>query len=145
MTHRTLVVGLLAGCLTLAAPAAAAAHGGQPQGVAVLNFTRFQPVAQDVVVPAGQTARFPVGADNYGRVSLLVSGSTTPGAGPLAIGTLYGPPLVPSGPPRPLGVDANGNVATAHVEPVLGPAMVIVVVNNSTANATLTLSAYLAN
>ena len=57
MLRRLLVIFLVLSCLG-AAPALA--QQTSPQGVVVMNFTRFEPVAQDVVVPAGQTVILPV-------------------------------------------------------------------------------------
>ena len=137
------VVALLAvGCLALAA---VPAQAQQAPGMAVINFTRFAMVARDVVVPAGETARFNLDVHNYGRVSLLVAGETRPQAGPIGLQTLYGPALVPAAGPRPLPVGEDGHIAVSFVEPVLGPMMVIAVHNDSAADAHLTISAYLAN
>jgi len=130
------------GCLALAA---VPAQAQEVASVAVNNFTRFTPVARDVVVPAGETARFSVDAHNYGRVSLLIAGETRPDAGPIALHTLFGPPLVPGHGPRPLPVNENGRIAVSFVEPVHGPSMVIAIHNDSAAPARLTISAYLAN
>jgi hypothetical protein len=141
MRGRFVAVLLVAGCLLLTAHPARAQEA---TGVAVINFTRFAPVAQDVVIPAGGSARFNVDARNYGRVSLLIAGETRPGAGPIAVQTLFGPPHVPGGTPHPLPVNDNGQIAVSFVEPVRGPSMVIVVRNDSAADARLTISAYLA-
>lgn len=138
-----IVAALLA--VSCAALAAVPAHAQETAGVAVINFTKFVPVAQGVVVPAGQTARFNVDARNYARVSLLVAGETRPDAGPIGLQTLFGPPLVPGAEPRPLPVGADGRIAASFVEPARGPALVIVIHNDSAADARLTISAYLAN
>ena len=122
MSRRIFATLLAVSCVALAA---VPAHAQVTAGVAVSNFTKFVPVAQGVVVPAGQTARFNVDARNYGRV--------------------FGPPLVPGAEPRPLPVNADGRIALSFVEPALGPALVIVIHNDSAADARLTISAYLAN
>jgi hypothetical protein len=138
-----IVAALLAvGCLALTA---LPANAQEVAGVAVNNFTKFTPVARDVVVPAGETIRFNLDARNYGRVSLLIAGETRPEAGPIGLLTLFGPPLVPASGPRPLPVSENGRIAVSFVEPVQGPAMVIAIHNDSAAAARLTISAYLAN
>ncbi len=142
MSGRIVAALLAVSCLALAA---LPAHAQEAASVAVINFTKFVPVAQGVVVPAGQTARFNVDARNYGRVSLLIAGETRPDAGPLAVQTLFGPPLVPASDPRPLPVNGDGRLAVSFVEPARGPAMAIVIRNDSAADARLTISAYLAN
>ena len=142
MSGRIVAALLALGCVALAA---VPAHAQVTAGVAVANFTKFIPVAKGVVVPAGQTARFSVDARNYGRVSLLVAGETRPDAGPIGLQTLFGPPLVPGADPHPLPVGPDGRIAISFVEPARGPAMAIVVHNDSAADASLTISAYLAN
>jgi hypothetical protein len=144
MSGKTVAVLLTVGCLALAAVPARAQEQGVA-GVAVVNFTRFTAVARDVVVPAGKTVRFNLDSRNYGRVSLLIAGETRPQAGPIGLLTLFGPPLVPASGPRPLPVNEDGRIAVSFVEPVLGPAMVIAVHNDSQADARLTIGAYLAN
>ena len=131
-----LSVGLIA---STAAPAL-----GQTPDLTLVKFTKYVSVAQGVVVPAGQSVRFRVDAHNFGRVSLLVAGDTRPDAGPIALQTLFGPPLVPAGDPQPLTVGADGHIAVSFVEPVRGPSMVIAVHNDSAADAHLTIGAYLA-
>jgi hypothetical protein len=131
-----LSVGLLA---STAAPAL-----GQEPDLTLVKFTKYVPVAKGVVVPAGQTVRFRVDSHNFGRVSLLVAGDTQPGATSIDLQTLFGPPLVPGGDPRPLTVNADGKIAVSFVEPVRGPSMVIAIHNDSTAGVTLTIGAYLA-
>lgn len=144
MLKKAVGTGLLAATLALlcAAPALA---GARPQEVFVVNNTRFELVAREAVIPAGESARFEVRSDHFGRVSLLVAGSTAPGAGSPAIVTLFGPPLVPAAPPRPLRVNEDGRIRDRLIEPVFGPAMVIVVHNDTGAEATITLSAYFTN
>ena len=147
MTRRIVAVMLAVGFLVLSGAYAAEheAEDRELQGVAVINFTRFAPVARDIVVSAGQTARFNVRSRNYSRVSLLIAGETRPDAGPIGVRTLFGPPLVPASGPRRLPVGENGRIAASFVEPVLGPTMVIAIHNDSASDARLTISAYLAN
>ena len=114
-------------------------------GVAVLNFTKYTPVAQGAVVLAGQTRRFSVDARNYSRVSLLIAGETRPDAGRLGLVMLFGPPVVPGGEPHSLPVGPEGRIAVSFLEPVLGPAMVIAIHNDSSADARVTIGAYLSN
>ncbi len=143
MTRQIVAVLLVLGCLAVTTASA------EPQldapGVTVLNFTKFVPVARDVMVPAGETARFNLRSGNFGRVSLLIAGGTRPDAGRLGLRTLFGPPLVPAAGPRPLPVNENGRIAVSFVQPVLGPAMTIIVHNDSSSDARLTISAYLTN
>lgn len=115
-----------------------------PQPVVVVNQTRFQPVAQDVTIASGQSQRFEVRSDGFARVSVLLAGSTTPGTGGLRIATSYGPPFVPGTGVRAM-IDPAGMIRGRVLEPVLGPAMAIVVSNDSTADARISLSAYFAN
>jgi len=143
MMKKILAVLAAAGCL--AAVPAMAQEEPQPQAVVVLNNTRFEPLGEDVLIPAGQSHRFEVRSGGFARASLLIGGATRPGAGVLRIATAYGPPFVPSGPPRKLQVDAQGNVRGQVLEPVLGPAMVVIIQNDSSADATISLSAYFAN
>jgi hypothetical protein len=143
--NRPIVAALLIlGCLAFSTAGAEPQHL-DADGVVVLNFTRFVPVAREVVIPAGETARYNLRSGNFGRVSLLVAGGTRPDAGHIGLRTLFGPPLVPAAGPRPLPVNENGRIAAAFVEPVLGPAMTIVIHNDSSSDARLTISAYLAN
>ena len=51
----------------------------------------------------------------------------------------------PASGPHPLPVNENGGIAVSFVQPVLGPAMTIIVHNDSSSDARLTISAYLAN
>ncbi|HEY3175831.1 MAG TPA: hypothetical protein VGK94_08735 [Candidatus Polarisedimenticolia bacterium] len=143
---KMLGTGILMSALALVAlkPALAQSTPPAPQPVVVVNQTRFQSVAQDVVLAAGASQRFEVRSDGFSRVSLLLGGTTTPGTGGLRIGTLYGPPLVPAGTVRAL-TDRAGAIRGKLVEPVLGPAMVVVLSNEGTADATITMSAYFAN
>ncbi len=113
--------------------------------VAVVNFTKYTAVAQNALVPAGQTVRFNVDARNYSRVSLLVAGETRPDAGPLGLVTLFGPPLVPGGEPHRLPAGPDGRIGVSFIRPVLGPAMVIAIHNDSAADAQLSIGAYLSN
>jgi hypothetical protein len=129
----------------LFAMAAVPLRAQETGSVNVINFTRFTPVAQGVVVAAGQTARFNVDARNYGRVSLLIAGETRPDAGAIGLRTLFGPPLVAGSDPRPLPVGEDGRIGISFIEPVRGPIMVVVVHNDSAADARLTIGAYLAN
>ncbi len=149
MSKRTLAAVTLVAASLAAPPIQAQAEPGDPpdpQPVVVLNHTRFEPLAQDVVVPAGESRRFEARSDNFARVSLLVAGATTPGSsGAIRLATLYGPPVVPAGPPRRLAVDARGGVRGQFLEPVLGPVLFVVVGNDSSSDVTLSLSAYLAN
>ena len=145
--NRKLGTGILILALALMAvmPALAQSAPPAPQPVVVVNQTRFQPVTQDFMLAAGRSHRFDVRSDGFGRVSLLLAGTTTPGApGGLRIGTLYGPPLVPAGGARAMA-DPSGAIRGRLVEPVLGPAMSVVVTNEGTADATITLAAYFAN
>jgi hypothetical protein len=138
--------GLIAACLAVgAATMTMAQTPPPPQPVAVVNQTRFQSVAQDILIPAGQSHRFEVRSDGFSRVNILVAGTTTPGTmGGLKIATLYGPPFVPGGLARAV-TTPNGEIRSRVGEPVMGPAMAIVVSNETAADATLTLSAYLTN
>ncbi len=143
MMKRILAALVAAGCLAMIP--AMAQEEPEPQAVVVLNNTRFEPLGVDVVIPTGQSHRFEVRSGGFARASLLIGGTTTPGSGALKVATAYGPPFVPSGPPRRLQVDAQGNVRGQVLEPVLGPAMVVIVLNDSSADATLSLSVYFAN
>jgi len=139
------VTGGLVAATLLTAGAPAMAAVSRPQAVVVVNNTRFEPLALDRVIPAGETARFEIRSDGFGRAAVLIAGATTPGgSGVLSAATLYGPPLVPAGPPRPLHVDPDGNIRDRLVDPVLGPAMVVVIRNDTSSDVTRTLSAYLA-
>ena len=142
MTGRIMTVPIVVACLLLAT---APTQALETTGVAVTRFTKFVPIARDAVIPAGETVRFPVDARNYARVSLLIAGDTSPGADHIGIVTLFGPPLVPAAGPRPLPIGQEGRIAVSFLEPILGPAMVIAIHNNSDADVTLTISAYLAN
>jgi hypothetical protein len=139
-------IGLAAACAAVAAGTMTTAQTPPPpQPVVVVNQTRFVPVAHDMVVPAGQSHRFEVRSDGFSRVSLLIAGTTTPGtSGGLKIATLYGPPFVPGGLARAVAAP-GGEIRSRVNEPVLGPAMAIVVSNETGADVTLTMNAYLAN
>ena len=143
MMKRLLSVLVAAGCL--AAVPAVAQEEPPPQAVVVLNNTRFELLAEAIVIPAGQSERFEVRSGGFARASLLIGGSTRPGAGVLRVATAYGPPFVPAGPPRKLQIDSQGNVRGQVLEPVLGPAMVVMIQNDSAADATISMSAYFAN
>ena len=143
MMKRILAALVAVGCL--AAVPAVAQEDPPPQAVVVLNNTRFEPLGEDVVIPAGQSHRFEARSGGFARASLLIGGTTRPGAGVLRVATVYGPPFVPAGPPRKLQVDGQGNVRGQVLEPVLGPAMAVIIQNDSSADATLSLSAYFAN
>ncbi len=122
-----------------------AQEGPDAEAVVVLNSARFEEIAREVVVPAGETRRFEVRAGGFARASVLAGGSTVPASGPVRLLTLYGPPHVASGLPQRLLVDREGTIHGKRLEEVLGPVMTVVIQNASSADATLTLSAYLTN
>lgn len=139
-------LGLLAACLAVAAGTLTLAQAPpSPTPVVVVNQTRFQPVAHDITIAAGQSQRFEVRSDGFSRVNILVGGTTTPGTtGGLKIATLYGPPFVPGGIGRAVAAP-GGEIRGRISEGVMGPAMVILVNNELGADATITVSAYLTN
>jgi len=143
MLRRWMTAAIAAAVIVAAVAPVMAAD--RTQAVVVLNNTRFEPLAHDLVIRAGESARFETRSGGFGRVSLLVAGTTVAGAtGDVKLITLYGPPVVPAGPPRPLPVDPDGNLHAGLVEPVLGPAMSVVVRNDTASDVTLSLSVYLA-
>ncbi len=103
----------------------------------------FVPLGQDVLIPAGESARFEIRSAGFSRAAVLAAGGGASEEGMIGIVTLFGPPLVPAGPPVPLGVGPGGRVAGHALSPVIGPAMVVIVNNGTTSDVTLTLSAYL--
>ena len=143
--NRATALLLVTGCLVASTVFAQEDPGPATQPVVIVNNTRFEPVAQDVVIPPGESARFEVRSNNFARVSLLVGGTTTPGAAAPRLVTLYGPPFVPSALPRKLAVDNQGAIRGQVLEPVLGPALVIVLQNPSASPMKISLSAYLSN
>jgi len=113
-----------------------------PSGPGPAGGTRFEPLAHEVTIPAGESARFETRSGGFSRVAVLAAGQGGSGEGMVGIVTLFGPPLVPSGPPAPLVAGPEGRIFGHTVQPVLGPAMVVVVNNGSSSDVVISLSAY---
>lgn len=103
----------------------------------------FEPIGRDIMIPAGESVRFEVRSGGFAHAAVLAAGRGGSDEGMVGLVTLFGPPLVPSGPPVPLGIGPEGRVAGHALTPVLGPLMVIIVNNGTSSDITLDLSAYL--
>lgn len=150
MRKKLLVGGVTVFFLVVGLSSAASVRLSAPDLVTVTQeptvdslYSRFKVLAKDVRVPAGERVRFEMRTGGFSRASLLAAGKGASPEGTVALVTLFGPPLVPAGSATPLKIGVAGGFHGAVVQPVLGPVMVVVVYNDSSAPVSLTLSAYL--